>query len=147
MFANAFSHLDFRRWFDRMFPQTLSIASMLLYVNGFFGLIAFLDGNGIEGAWRLYGGLGSVVALATVVLFPSGAFLMANGKLLGWYASIAASFSPVVLRLGWKLFVDSRTTLGTVIIGESYFSFAFEAALCALLLHTMSREHAKRWFR
>lgn len=147
MFQNAFTNLDGRRWFDRMFPQTLSIAVILLYLDGFFGFLGFLDGTGIEGAWRSRGGLGALAALVAVALCPVGGFLMANGKLLGWYLAVIASFAPLALRIGWKFLVNDAVTLRTVVIGTSYASFAFEAALCALLLHRMSTEHARRWFR
>lgn len=130
-----------------MFPQTLAIAMFLLYIDGVFGLLRYFDGADVEGAWRLNGGIGALVALATIALYPAGGFLMANGKLLGWYLAVAASFSPLALRLGWKLFVNDGVSLRTVVFGTSYVSFAFEAALCALLLHRMSREHARRWFR
>jgi len=36
------SQLDPKRWFDRMFPQTLQIATWLLYLNGFFALLAWI---------------------------------------------------------------------------------------------------------
>lgn len=130
-----------------MFPQTLGMAVWLLYLNGFFGLVAYLDKTGIEGAWRFRGGIGSLVAFLAILTFPLGGFLMANGKLLGWYTAIVASFSPFALRLAWKLFVYDGTSVRAVVIGDSYFSFAFEAALCALLLHRMTREHAQRWFK
>lgn len=147
MFTNAFTNLDRRRWFDRMFPQTLSIALMLLYVNGAFGLLYYLDGNDIVGAWKAEGGIGALVALASVIMFPLGGFLMANGKRLGWYIALAASFSPFVLRLLWKFAVNDALTWRIVVIGDTYVGFAFEVALCALLLHPMSRSHAQRWLR
>jgi len=31
-------NIDWRKWFDRMQPQTLQISAMLLYLNGFFAL-------------------------------------------------------------------------------------------------------------
>lgn len=130
-----------------MFPQTLAIAMFLLYIEGFFGLIGFLDGTGIEGAWRVRGGIGALVALLVVVAYAGGGFLMANGKLLGWYVAVGAAFGPLVLRVAWKLFVNDSLTLRVMVVGNSYANFAFEAALCALLLHRMSREHARRWLR
>ena len=36
-------NIDWRKWFDRMQPQTLQIAAMLLYLNGFFALISVID--------------------------------------------------------------------------------------------------------
>jgi len=43
MFSRAFSELDSRKWFDRMHPQTLAIGTWLLYLDGVFALLGFLD--------------------------------------------------------------------------------------------------------
>ncbi|NBY57458.1 MAG: hypothetical protein EBQ57_03865 [Actinobacteria bacterium] len=44
--------LNFRKWFDRMQPQTLQIATWLLYINGFFALADLLDGGGVLSYFR-----------------------------------------------------------------------------------------------
>ena len=147
MFANALKNLDSRRWFDRMFPQTLAIAMFLLYVNGAFSLLNFLDQNGVYGLWRVRGGIGSLAAFVLAAAYVAGPYLMANGKLLGWYVSIGAAIGPLALRIAWKLFVYDGLSFRAMVVGDSYVSLAFEAALVALLVHPMSRSHVSRWLR
>lgn len=151
MSNNAFSQLDFRKWFDRMQPQTIAIATWLLYIDGVFNLLAYLDQQDIYGAWRWRGGLMSVIALLFVLAFPIGGFLMANGKKLGWYIALGAGFSPFILRALWRLLENDRLTSGLsirdVVIGTSFLNFMFEAVLPALLLHNMSRNYVKIWLR
>jgi hypothetical protein len=45
-------NIDWRKWFDRMQPQTLQIAAMLLYLNGFFALISVIDSTDYLGYLR-----------------------------------------------------------------------------------------------
>ena len=45
-------NIDWRKWFDRMQPQTLQIATMLLYLNGFFALMSVVDKNDYLGYLR-----------------------------------------------------------------------------------------------
>ena len=45
-------NIDWRKWFDRMQPQTLQIAAMLLYLNGFFALISVIDSTDYLGYIR-----------------------------------------------------------------------------------------------
>ena len=148
MSNSAFSQLDFRKWFDRMQPQTVAFATWLLYFDGVFNLLHFLDGNEIYGYWRERGGLYSILSLFFVLCFPAGGLLMANGKKVGWILALIASFSPVALRVLLK-FDSPFTGISTqdMIIGSSYVNFMFEAALCALLLHTMTRNYVKTWLR
>ena len=147
MFQRAFSNLDTRRWFDRMYPQTLAIATWLLYLNALFAFLDFLDGRDIFGFWRIEGGLGALLSFIVVVSHVLGGFLMANGKMLGWWLALVAAFGPLVLRLLWKITVYSPVSLQWVVNGGSWLNFMFEAALVALLLHPQSRSHAKTWFR
>jgi hypothetical protein len=107
-----------------------------------------LDKRDIFGYWRVVGGPIAILAFLLVLCFPAGGFLMANGKKLGWFLALAASASPFVLRILWK--IDNPypgITIQDVIIGSSYINFMFEAALCALLLHTMTRNYVKVWLR
>ncbi|MTA39733.1 MAG: hypothetical protein F2545_06275 [Actinobacteria bacterium] len=147
MFRKAFTGLDRKKWFDRMQPQTIAIATWLLYFEGGFTFLYWLDGADIHGFWKQRGGIGALLALISIFSFPIAGFLMANGKRLGWIVGIGASFSPFVLRALWKLDADTIWTWQDVIIGRSYVNFLFEAALCALLLHPMSRNYAKAWLR
>lgn len=149
MFKNSVTGLDSRKWFDRMFPQTLAIATWLLYIDGAFALLRFLDRTDMVGFLRATGGFYSLFALASTLSYIAAGFLMANGKLLGWYLGIFASFSPMISRFliagAWSDTVDY--TLRWRITGNDTVGFLFEAALVALLLHSMSRTHVRRWFR
>ncbi|MBM3828434.1 MAG: hypothetical protein FJW09_07295 [Actinobacteria bacterium] len=142
----ARASIDFRRWFDRMAPQTLQIALMLLYLNGFFALIGFMDRSDWVGFARVVKGtLGTVVGLVVVLSFITSGLLMANDRRLGYRIGLFAAFSPFLLRF-W-IYSDSPVTLWNRISGGNTVSLLFELALCALLLHPMSREHQRVWYR
>jgi hypothetical protein len=147
MLQNAFRDLEPRKWFDRMHPQTLSIATFLLYIDGVFALLRFLDRNDIEGYLRMDGGIFALVTFALIVCYPLGGFLMANGKLLGWYVAIVASFSPFLMRAIFKVDLADFYPWRDVVTGGSLVNLMFEVALCALLLHPMSRTYVQRWLR
>lgn len=147
MLQNAFKDLDYRKWFDRMQPQTLSIATILLYIDGVFAFLRFLDRNDVEGYLRAAGGMYALITIACIIAFPSAGFFMANGKLLGWYFAVLAAFSPFVLRMLFKFELAPFISWRDVIVGSSYVGLMFEAALVALVLHPMSRNYAKSWLR
>jgi len=150
MFSRAFSQLDSRKWFDRMHPQTLAIATWLLYIDGVFSTLGFLDKSNEFGALRIIGPMtGLVGLLSCLFLFGSG-FLMANGKLLGWYLGIAASLSHLLARFIISAYQEDygfTYSLADRLTGGNLVSFMFEAALVALLLHPMSRSYARTWLR
>ena len=147
MFRRAFVDLDSRRWFDRMWPQTLAIAVWLLYIDGVFNLLAILDRRDIWGMWRVEGGPGLLVALVALVAYPLGGFLMANARLLGWWVALGAAVAPWILRIWWKTTVWPEVSLEWVVVGGSYVNLMFEAALVGLLLHPMSRNYVRSWMR
>lgn len=129
-----------------MAPQTLQIATMLLYLNGFFALIGFMDRSDWVGYARVdKGGVGAVVGLAVIASFILGGLLMANDRRWGWRLGLFAAFSPFLLRF-WIL-SDSRFDMWDRISGGNTISLIFDVALCALLLHPQSREHQKLWYR
>jgi hypothetical protein len=138
--------LDPRKWFDRMQPQTMQIATWLLYLNGFFALIAFMDKSDAIGFARSDKGiLGSLIGLVVVASFIAGGYLMANDRRIGYRLALVAAFSPFILRI-WILWSDSRFSVIDKITGNDTIGFIFEAALCALLLHPQSREHQRLWY-
>lgn len=147
MLQNAFKNLDARKWFDRMQPQTLSIATFLLYIDGVFAFLRFLDRSDVEGYMRYQGGFYALLTFVFIVCFPAGGYLMANGKLFGWYVALIASFSPFILRVIFKLTLADFATWRDVIVGNSYVSLMFEVALIALLLHSMTQQFVKQWLR
>jgi len=150
MFSRAFSQLDSRKWFDRMHPQTLAIATWLLYIDGVFSTLGFLDKSNEFGVLRIIGPMTGIVGLTSCLIMFGSGFLMANGKLLGWYLGIAASFSHLLARFIISVHPQTRgfpISLTDRITGGDLISFMFEAALVVLLLHLMSRSYARTWFR
>ena len=138
--------IDTRKWFDRTQPQTLQIATWLLYINAFFALIDLLDTNGWIGVARIrHGGLGTLVGIAIILAYVGGAFLMANERKIGYLLAVAAAFSPFVFRL-WLL-NGTNLSMFDKVTGNNTISFIFEVALCALLLHPQSRSHQRIWFK
>lgn len=145
MFPNAFKNLDGRKWIDRFQPQTLAIATWLLYIQGAFALIGWLDRSDVYSAWTRFE-FGGLVGLAGALAHIAGPFLMANGKKLGWWVSVFAAASPWILRLIIRFQYDS-VSLRWVVTRSDTIGFLFEVALLALLLHPMSRNHEKTWLR
>ena len=129
-----------------MHPQTLAIAMFLLYIDGAFAVVALLDQSGEIGFLRLLGGLNLLFALCMVVAYIGGAFLMSNGKRLEWIISVAASFSPFIARQLITLSTNYGDTTW-VLTGGDTIGFLFDAALVALLLHSMTQQYVKRWLR
>lgn len=150
MFKNSITGLDGRKWFDRMLPQTLAIATWLLYIDGAFAILNLIDKRNELGVLRYSGGLYSLFALVACLSYIAGGFLMANGKRLGWYVSIFAAVSPVLCRFlaaSQLSGIGYEMTLRSQLMGADTIGFLFEAALFVLLVHPMSRSHALRWFR
>jgi hypothetical protein len=138
--------LDTRKWFDRMQPQTMQIATWLLYLNGFFALIGFMDKSDWIGFARVdKGALGSLIGLVVVASFIGGGYLMANDRKIGYRLALVAAFSPFILRI-WILWSYPGWGAIDKITGNDTIGFIFEAALCALLLHPQSREHQRLWY-
>jgi hypothetical protein len=149
--ASGHSPLNPRRWFDRMQPQTLQIATWLLYLNGFFLLVDVVDTSDYLGYYRAQYGWGVILGVAVVALHAGGGWLMANDRRLGWKLAVVASFSPFVLRFIAYSDID-RQLPGSIgiyrkLTGGSTLNAIFEVALCALLLHPHSRQHQKIWYR
>jgi len=123
-----------RRWFNPNVPQTLYIAQFLLYFDAFWMLLGVFTGVGL--------GPFGLLALAAYVY---GAYGIANEKKLGYQIAVVASFIPLAIRL--VIFLTGRESISFVLFSSSILNVLFEYALIALLLHPMSREHQKIWFR
>jgi len=136
--------LDRRKWLDRMQPQTLQIATWLLYINGFFALVELIDGGGVLHYFKERYALGFVLGLAIVAAHVAGGFLMANERKIGWKVSLVAAASPFVLT--YVAYTQIGASMRYRLFGGSLLSFAFDAALLALLLHRQSREHQRIWY-
>ena len=134
-----------------MQPQTLQIATFLLYINGFFAFVSVLDKTDYLGYIRFTWGLGLLIGIAVVLAYVGGGFLMANDRRIGYWLSLFAAFSPFLLRYWAFTDIESKSfinvSLWDKLTGGDTIGFIFEAALCALLLHPQSRDHQRLWFK
>jgi len=138
--------LNPRKWFDRMQPQTMQIATWLLYLNGFFALISFMDNRDWIGYARVdKGAFGTIIGILVVGSFIGGGFLMANDRKIGYKLALVAAFSPFALRI-WVLWSYPGFSAIDKITDNDTIGFIFEVALCGLLLHPQSREHQRLWY-
>ena len=108
------------RWLDRTQPQTLVMATIVLYLNAALGLL--------YGAYRYWPML--VAMIAAVV----AGWAIANEKKWGYWLGVALA----VLAVGFTLWHFSA---------GQFINLIFYAALVALLLHPQSREYRRTWFR
>jgi hypothetical protein len=123
--------MNARRWFNPSQPQTLQISVWLLYFNGVLGLI-------LGSVYLLLGPWLGIAALAGSV---AAGFGIANERRWGYGLGVLAAVVQVLLYLyvaGGILGLFH----GTIII-----SFLFAIALLAALLHPMSRDYQRIWFR
>ena len=93
------SPLDPKRWFDRMQPQTLQIATWLLYLNGLFLFIDVTDMSDVLGYYRWrYGALGVLIyAVGEGLLGSPEMFILGNGSsrtVLAWYQDRSGGALP-----------------------------------------------------
>ena len=140
-----------------MQPQTLQIATWLLYFDGFFALVSLIDKSGYIGYLRYQYPFGSLLGVISVALYVLGGWLMANDLKIGYKLSVLAAASPFVLRfLAVRSLAQNFETQSPIgitdyltgrIFGGSIISSAFDIAVLALLLHTQSREHQRIWYR
>ncbi len=141
----ASSSIDFKKWFDRFQPQTLQIATWLLYISGVFMLIDL----GNRGSWVWVAkerySIGLLVIIVLVVCHALGGLLMANDRKLGYWLALVAAFSPFALRL-WVLRGTNASAMDRL-TGGSAIAFIFDVALVVLLLHPTSREHQRLWYK
>lgn len=115
------------KWVNQFQPQTLYMATILCYVDAVFGLLfGFV-------ATSLLAGLLTITALA------AGGFGIANEKRWGYAVAVGGAVLQIVMLF---LVFGTNVFTSTVVI-----SFLFDAALVALLLHPMSREYQRIWFK
>jgi len=143
--------IDTRKWFDRTQPQTLQIATFLLYFNAFFALLALFEERDYLGYLRERYGIGILLGLGVVAANVLGGFLMANERKLGYKLALVAAFAPFVLRFWAYSDIENRlggsVSIWDKLTGNDTIGFIFEIALCALLLHPQSRNHQRIWFK
>jgi hypothetical protein len=113
------------RWVNPHQPQTLYAATILCYIEAVLLLINFA--------------FFSIFGLFVMVGLGVGGFGIANEKKWGYALAVAAAIVHVLLYLTFGLkALNSITVL---------FPFLFAVALLGLLLHPMSRDYQRIWFR
>jgi hypothetical protein len=120
------------KWLDRTQPQTLYMATILMYFNAAISLLFIA----VYSHLRIFGvaNLAILIDLLVIVGQVVGAWGIANEKKWGYRLAVAVA----VLLLAATVLAFSSGGLITLI---------FEIALVALLLHPQSREYRRIWFR
>ena len=122
-----------RRWLNQSHPQTLLIATWLLYANAVFAALDLIR----IGNWRLLSTVGIlyfVVRIAGGVIAGRG---IANDQKRGYYLGFVVALAPFLF----------RASLSGNPLDADILTLAFEIALVLLLAHPMSREYQKVWFK
>jgi hypothetical protein len=120
------------KWLDRTQPQTLYIATMLMYFNAALSLLFVAEYTNV----RLFGLRHGLILLEAFLIVGqvAGGLGIANEKKWGYLVAVVAA---IVLLLSTLL---SYT-------GGGLINLIFVVALVALLLHPQSREYRRVWFR
>ena len=122
--------METKRWFNPSQPQTLQIAVWLLYFNAIGGLLL----------GSVYLTLGVLLGLGALIGCGAAAFGIANEKRWGYLLGVVMAVLQVLLIVG-------VVGLLGVFQGVALISFLFAIALVALLLHPMSRDYQRIWFK
>ncbi len=115
--------METQRWINQSHPQTLLFATYLLYFDAVFGILNIVLGGGLSF-------LGLVLAGGSA----GAGYGIANDRRWGYYLGVAVSALGLALLL-------LATGLSNVL------SLMFAVAQLALLLHPLSRNYQKVWFR
>ena len=124
-------------WINQRQPQTLYISQFLLY---FSAVISIFDQppTGVFSNYILRNGLLILIVFGSA----GGAFGIANNRRWGYILGVAAAIAPFAIRFELARQIDIGFAIEWNIIGGM-----FDIALIAALLHPMSRDHQKIWFR
>ena len=112
---------DFR-WVNPSQPQTLYGATILCYIDAVFGVISF-----------------SPLLILIAIGLGAGGFGIANEKKWGYAVAVAAAVVQVAL----LLLIYGFNVLGF----PQILSLMFDGLLVALLVHPLSRDYQRIWFR
>ena len=116
--------METRRWTNPSQPQTLYMATFLLYINAVFDVI--------------FSGFNPIAVVIGAIQVAAG-FGIANERKWGYGLGLLVAFFPFVARIA----VDGLNHVFTTDI----ISLMFEVALVVLLLHPQSREYERIWFK
>ena len=111
-----------KKFLNQFQPQPLVIATLLLYIDAFFNLISF-----------------NALLVLIAILGAAGGYGIANEKRWGYAVAVMGAVVQVLLLV---------IVLGTAVLTSlAIINFLFDIALVALLLHPMSREYQRIWFK
>jgi uncharacterized membrane protein len=127
--------MESRRWVNQSQPQTLYLATVLSYLNAAFALLFF--GSSPLFYFTLVPGL---LLLGAQV---AGAYGIANEQRWGYLVAVVVSALALV---PFVVFLASEG-LGELLSPRFLLAALFPVALFALLIHPMSREYQRIWFR
>jgi len=111
-----------RKFVNQFQPQTLVIATVLLYINAVFDFLSF---------WPLL--------MLIAVALAAGGYGIANEKRWGYSLAVVVA----VLRVALLLIFAGADVLEFPLI----LTLLFDAALVGLLVHPESREYQRIWFK
>jgi hypothetical protein len=123
--------MEHRRWFNPSQPQTLQASVWLLYFNAVGGLLF--------GSFYFF--LGPLMGILALVGCAAAGIGIANEKKWGYMLGLGMAVIDVIL------VVQAAGGIIDVFKGAVLISFLFAVALVALLLHPMSRDYQRIWFR
>lgn len=110
-----------KRFLNQMQPQTMVIATLLLYINAFFNVISFVP-----------------LLLAIGIAMGAGGYGIANEQRWGYSLALVGA----IANLGLLLLVYR----GEVLQFPGVLSLLFDGALVLLLLHPETRNYQRIYF-
>ena len=140
-----------RRWVNPSQPDLLQIATWIGYFRGVFTLLFVLDVQ-----FRVFplsdpsrnGASNPLLQIGLAVLLAGGAYLLANGRRLGWQLLLVGAALPLVARLlvAFGIRLDGGPDFDAISpLDYDVLGLIFEVALVALLVHPRSRQYEKVW--
>lgn len=147
--------MRFTRWWNPSLPQTLTIATWLLYADAVFTVLALLgtgfgssayvfvapllfDVSAVEN-FATVNTVVTLIVLASAFVYGFAALGIANGQKIGWKAGVGVAAGAVALPLVSGYF-------GQLITSGYIITYLFNIALLVALLHPQSREYQRIWF-
>jgi hypothetical protein len=131
--------METRRWTNPSQPQTLYLAHLFLYMSAGFNVFYIVLGRGFEPFLPTL----SRPSLLEIVLEVAGGYLIANERKIGYYLA----FGAAALALYPPVRAVLETSVATLFSLNWILAAAFPAILLILLVHPMSREYQRIWFK
>lgn len=138
-----------RRWVNQSQPQTLVIATFLLYFDAVWALLGSYPGLGTAlFGEKAFGGVAisgtgdlvnQLAQLATVVGGAAAGYFISNEKKFGWYIGIGVAAMPLITTLLIQLRFG--------VLDTNIVNLMFAIALLALIVHDQSRNYVRIWFK